>query len=193
MLNFIYSTVNAGKSANLIMRAHSCKEREIEFRILVPEVAQGRDGKSKVASRIGFEQKATTVGTSEDPYNLIMQEVIFRKDVGSEGIQVVFVDEAQFFSREQVLGLTKVVDLLEIPVFAYGLRTDFKGEPFEGSRYLLAWADHIEEVAPFSPGTVEKATFNMKVDDKGNQISTGDSISPGFGFLPVSRKKFGLE
>lgn len=193
MLNFIYSTVNAGKSANLIMRAHSCKEREIEFRILVPEVAQGRDGKSKVASRIGFEQKATTVGTSEDPYNLIMQEVIFRKDVGSEGIQVVFVDEAQFFSREQVLGLTKVVDLLEIPVFAYGLRTDFKGEPFEGSRYLLAWADHIEEVATFSPGTVEKATFNMKVDDKGNQISTGDSISPGFGFLPVSRKKFGLE
>ena len=192
MLNFIYSTVNAGKSANLIMRAHSCKEREIEFRILVPEVAQDRDGKSKVASRIGFEQKATTIGTGEDPFRVIMQEVIFRKDVGSEGIQVVFVDEAQFFNREQVLGLTKVVDELEIPVFAYGLRTDFKGEPFEGSRYLLAWADHIEEVATFSPGTVEKATFNMKIDGGGNQISTGDSISPGFGFLPVSRKKFGL-
>ena len=61
MLTFIYSTVNAGKSANLIMRAHSCKERDIEFRILVPEVAQDRDGKSKVASRIGFEQKATVV------------------------------------------------------------------------------------------------------------------------------------
>ena len=192
MLNFIYSTVNAGKSANLIMRAHSCKEREIEFRILVPEVAQGRDGKSKVASRIGFEQKATTVGTGEDPFSIIMQEVIFRKDVGSEGIQVVFVDEAQFFNREQVLGLTKIVDELEIPVFAYGLRTDFKGEPFEGSQYLLAWADHIEEVATFSPGTVEKATFNMKIDDDGNQISTGNSISLGFGFLPVSRKKFGL-
>ncbi len=192
MLNFIYSTVNAGKSANLIMRAHSCKEREIEFRILVPEVAQDRDGKSKVASRIGFEQKATTVGTGEDPFCLIMQEVIFRKDVGSEGIQVIFVDESQFFNREQVLGLTKIVDELEIPVFAYGLRTDFKGEPFEGSQYLLAWADHIEEVATFSPGTVEKATFNMKIDGGGNQISTGDSISPGFGFLPVSRKKFGL-
>ena len=121
-----------------------------------------------------------------------MQEVIFRKDVGSEGIQVVFVDEAQFFNREQVLGLTKIVDELEIPVFAYGLRTDFKGEPFEGSQYLLAWADHIEEVATFSPGTVEKATFNMKIDDDGNQISTGNSISLGFGFLPVSRKKFGL-
>jgi len=130
LLNFIYSTVNAGKSANLIMRAHSCKEREIEFRILVPEVAQDRDGKSRVASRIGFEQKATTIGTGEDPFGVIMQEVIFRKDVGTEGIQVVFVDEAQFFNREQVLGLTKIVDELEIPVFAYGLRTDFKGEPF---------------------------------------------------------------
>lgn len=174
------------------MRAHSCKEREIKFRILVPEVAQGRDGKSKVASRVGFEQKATTIETDEDPYSIIIQEVIFRKDVGSEGIQVIFVDEAQFLSREQVLGLTKIADQLEIPVFAYGLRTDFKGEPFEGSKYLLAWADHIEEVATFSPGTVEKATFNMKVDSEGKQISTGDSISPGFGFLPVSRKKFGL-
>ena len=192
MLNFIYSTVNAGKSANLIMRAHSCKERDIEFRILVPEVAQGRDGKSKVASRIGFEQKATSLNKDADPFAIIMQEVIFRESIGSDGIQVVFVDEAQFLTRDQVLGLTKIVDEMEIPVFAYGLRTDFKGEPFEGSRYLLAWSDHIEEVATFSPGTVEKATFNMKVDDKGQQVSTGDSISPGFGFVPVSRKAFNL-
>lgn len=192
MLNFIYSTVNAGKSANLIMRAHSCKERDIEFRILVPEVAQDRDGKSKVASRIGFEQKATSLDKEADPFAVIMQEVIFRKSIGTEGIQVVFVDEAQFLTRDQVLGLTKIVDEMEIPVFAYGLRTDFKGEPFEGSRYLLAWSDHIEEVATFSPGTVEKATFNMKVDDKGQQVSTGDSISPGFGFVPVSRKAFNL-
>lgn len=192
MLNFIYSTVNAGKSANLIMRAHSCKERDIEFRILVPEIAQDRDGKSKVASRIGFEQKATTIEKDVNPFAIIMQEVIFRESIGSGGIQVVFVDEAQFLTREQVLGLTKIVDEMEIPVFAYGLRTDFKGEPFEGSRYLLAWADHIEEVATFSPGTVEKATFNMKVDEGGQQISTGDSISPGFGFMPVSRKAFKL-
>ena len=175
------------------MRAHSCKERNIEFRILVPEVAQDRDGKSKVASRIGFEQKATTIRENDDPFEIIMQEVIFRKSIGNESIQVVFVDEAQFLNRKQVLALTKIVDEIEIPVFAYGLRTDFKGEPFEGSKYFLAWADHIEEVATFSPGTTEKATFNMKVDEQGDQISTGDSISPGFGFIPVSRKAFGLE
>jgi thymidine kinase len=160
----------------------------------VPEVAQDRDGKSKVSSRIGFEQKATAIGSKENPFEIIMQEVIFRESLGNnKPIQVVFVDEAQFLNRQQVLGLTKIVDQLQIPVFAYGLRTDFKGEPFEGSKYLLAWADHIEEVATFSPNTVEKATFNMKIDEQGDQISTGDSIAPGFGYLPVSRKTFGLK
>ena len=175
------------------MRAHSCKERNIEFRVLVPEITQERDGKSKVASRIGFEEKATTINKDADPFAIIVQEVIFRKSIGNQSIQVIFVDEAQFLTRSQVLGLTKIADELAIPVFAYGLRTDFKGEPFEGSKYLLAWSDHIEEVATFSPGTTEKATFNMKINEEGNKISTGDSISPGFGFLPVSRKAFGLK
>lgn len=176
------------------MRAHSCKERNIEHRILVPEIAQSRDGKSKVASRIGFEQKATSINEIVCPFEVILQEVMFKKSIGNnEPIQVVFVDEAQFLKRHQVLGLSKIVDDLSIPVFAYGLRTDFKGEPFEGSKYLLSWADHIEEVSTFSPKTVEKATFNMKIDQEGKQISTGDSISPGFGFLPVSRKAFGLK
>jgi thymidine kinase len=176
------------------MRAHSCKERSIEYRILVPEVAQTRDGKSKVSSRIGFEQKATAIGSKINPFEVIMQEVIFKQSIGKEDdpIQVVFVDESQFLNRQQVLGLTKIVDDLQIPVFAYGLRTDFKGEPFEGSKYLLAWADNIEEVATFSPNTVEKATFNMKIDEQGGQVTTGDSIAPGFGYLPVSRKKFDL-
>ena len=184
--------MNAGKSANLIMRAHSCKERNIEFRILVPEISQERDGKSKVASRIGFEQKATVLEKQSDPFEIIMQEVIFRRSVGNDSIQVIFVDESQFLNRKQVLGLSKIVDEISIPVFAYGLRTDFRGEPFEGSKYLLAWADHIEEVSTFATGTADKATFNMKIEKQGNQISTGDSISPGFDFLPVSRKNFGL-
>lgn len=194
MLNFIYSTVNAGKSANLIMRAHSCKERDIEFRILVPEIAQTRDGSAQVASRIGFTQKAHTLKTNQDPYQTLLQEVQFRSSLGQQArpLQVVFVDEAQFLTRSQVLGLTQIVDLLNVPVFAYGLRTDFKGEPFEGSKYLMAWADHIEEVSTFSPGTAEKATFNMKVDEQGHKISEGDSLSPGFGYTPVSRKEFDL-
>ena len=175
------------------MRAHSCNERNIEYRILVPEVAETRDGRSKVSSRIGFEQRATAIGGASNPYEIILQEVIFKQSINKDNpIQVIFIDEAQFLTRDQVLGLTKIADELQIPVFAYGLRTDFKGEPFEGSKYLLAWADQIEEVSTFSTGTSEKATFNMKIDEEGGKISTGDSISPGFGYLPVSRKEFGL-
>ena len=194
MLTFIYSTVNSGKSANLIMRAHSCMERGIEHRILVPEVAQDRDGKSKVASRTGFSQKALTLRADQDPFQIITQEVSFRTSLDQDkALQVVFVDEAQFLTRSQILGLTRITDLLELPVFAYGLRTDFKGEPFEGSKYLLAWADQIEEVATFSVGSSNKATFNMKVDGKGERVCSGHSIDPGFGYLPVSRKTFGLK
>lgn len=193
MLTFIYSTVNAGKSANLIMRAHSCTERSIEHRILVPEIAQQRDGVSQVASRIGFSQKALTIKTDQDPFQVISREVNFRQSVGGDTpLQVVFVDEAQFFNRSQILGLTQISDQLNIPVFAYGLRTDFKGEPFEGSKYLLSWADTIEEVSTFSPNEPEKATFNMKVNREGSKVSEGEAISPGFGYVPVSRKKFQL-
>jgi thymidine kinase len=111
--------------------------------------------------------------------------------------QVVFVDEAQFLTRSQVLGLTRIADELSTPVFAFGLRTDFKGEPFEGSIYLMGWADQIEEISTFGkmhPSTtqVERAKFNMKVDELGKQITSGESVSPGFGYIPVSRRVFGL-
>ncbi len=186
MLTFIYSTVNAGKSANLIMRAHSCFEREIPYEVLVPHVASQRDEVSKVASRIGFTQKAQSLSSSECPYLAVLDKPI----------KVLFVDEAQFLSKDQVLGLTRIADELQIPVFAYGLRTDFKGEPFEGSIYLMAWADNIEEISTFGVGSdsnkAERATFNMKIDELGQQITQGTSIDPGFGYLPVSRRVFGL-
>jgi thymidine kinase len=112
-----------------------------------------------------------------------------------EDVKVVFVDEAQFLTRFQILGLTKIVDLLNIPVFAYGLRTDFKGEPFEGSTYLMAWSDEIETIATFSveSASAVRATFNMKVDELGRQITEGASIDPGFGYVPISRQKFNLK
>ena len=169
-------------------------ERNIEYRILVPEVAQSRDGKSTVASRTGFSQKALTLRVDQDPFQIITQEVSFRSSLDqNKPLQVIFVDEAQFLNRSQILGLTRISDLLDLPVFAYGLRTDFKGEPFEGSKYLLSWADQIEEVATFSLGSSHKATFNMKVDGEGERVSSGNSIDPGFGYVPVSRKTFNLK
>lgn len=186
MITFIYSTVNAGKSANLIMRAHSCGERGLNYQVLVPLVAAQRDEVSKVASRIGFTMNAISLATQDCPFEVIQSQV--------NPLQVVFVDEAQFLTKKQVLGLARISDELRIPVFAYGLRTDFKGEPFEGSTYLMAWSDNIEEISTFSVpdhlDKAERATFNMKVDSEGKRIAEGDSVSPGFGYLPVSRRVF---
>lgn len=186
MLKFIYSTVNSGKSANLIMRAHSCFERNIEYRVLVPYIASARDSISKVASRVGFTQEAYSLREDECPFTWIENQ---------SAVKVVFVDEAQFLSRSQVLGLTKIVDRLQIPVFAYGLRTDFKGEPFEGSTYLMAWSDEIETIGTFcvESEVAVRATFNMKIDEFGKQITEGNSIDPGFGYAPISRKRFLLK
>jgi thymidine kinase len=185
MLKYIYSTVNAGKSANLLMRTHSCHERSITYLTFVPEVAKARDGKALISSRIGFKLEAISLSKEDCPLKIILE-----KGMQGFSFQVVFVDEAQFLTKEQVRSLCRIADELEVPVFAYGLRTDFKGEPFEGSQYLLSWADMIEEIATFEPGSVRKATFNLKVDEEGNPVKTGDPISPGFHYLPVSRRTF---
>jgi thymidine kinase len=184
LITYIYSTVNAGKTANLLMRVHSCSERGHTFALFVPAIASSRDGDSQIVSRVGFKREATKLESHDCPY-----EHIASLDTKPS---VVFVDEAQFLTKEQVKGLTYLSDRLNIPVYAYGLRTDFKGEPFVGSLYLLSWADYIEEVSTFAVGSACKATFNMKVDAEGNQMKEGDSVSPGFGYKPVSRKEFGL-
>lgn len=181
MLTFIYSTVNAGKTATLLMRAHSCEERGVTYAIFVPEVASKRDGKAKVASRIGFEREAIPLSDNDCPYEHLRD--------GESLPSCVFVDEAQFLNRKQIMSLAMIADRLEVPVYAFGLRTDFKGEPFEGSKYLLAWADRIEEVATFATGGIH-ATFNMKIDSDGSRVDDGESISVGFGYEPVSRLTF---
>lgn len=185
MLTFIYSTVNAGKSANLLMRSHSCHKRLITHEILVPKIASDRDGLSKVSSRIGFKSDAISLDKDDCPFELIKSK--------EYKYQYIFVDEAQFLTKKQVYGLTLICDELKIPVFAYGLRTDFRGELFEGSKYLLAWCDKIEEISTFSSLSHGKAIFNMKVDANGNQVTDGDSISVGFDYLPVCRTGFNLK
>lgn len=200
MLTFIYSTVNAGKSANLIMRAHSCGERNIKHTVFVPDISSQRDGLERISSRIGLERMGCISLKGDDcPFEIVKNENERALQASNKPnpIKVVFIDEAQFLNKKQVIGLTRIADELGAPVFAYGLRTDFKGEPFEGSMYLMAWADQIEEIATFGKtfpdgDNVERAAFNMKVDELGKQIRSGHSVSPGFGYEPVSRKRFGL-
>ena len=106
-------------------------------------------------------------------------------------VACVLVDEAQFLTKRQVLQLCLVADELSIPVLCYGLRTDFRGEPFEGSQYLLAWADRLEEIKTICR-TGRKATFNARLEADGARVVEGAQIDVGHHYVAMSRGEFGL-
>ena len=106
-------------------------------------------------------------------------------------LDCVLVDEAQFLSRTQVWQLSEVVDQLRIPVLCYGLRTDFRGELFEGSQYLLAWADELTEIKTICH-TGKKATMTVRVDAQGRAVQDGPQVEIGGNerYVSVSRAEY---
>ena len=186
-LTFYYSTVNAGKTAKLILDAHAHKSRDVNTLVLLPEIALSREDGNTLSSRAGLSCQITALPKEVCPYNLVCD---FFKEIP----EVVFIDEAQFLTPNQIKGLCNITDLLNIPVFAFGLRTNFYGEPFKGSVYLMAWADRIVEIP--TPSTREKHTFatmNIKVcPETGDPVSGDNEVEVGFNFEPVSRKYFNL-
>jgi thymidine kinase len=115
-----------------------------------------------------------------------------RRDIQAHGpLHCVLVDEAQFLSKAQVWQLTEIVDTLKIPVLAYGLRTDFRGELFEGSQYLLAWADSITEIKTICHSG-KKATMVVRVDANGRAMTEGPQVEIGGNerYVSVSRPEF---
>ena len=138
-LYFYYSAMNAGKSTTLLQSAHNYEERGMKVLLFTPKL-DDRVQSGKIASRLGLERDAVAF---DDAFDLF---VYVRAESEKGRLHCVLVDEAQFLTAAQVLQLTLVCDLLDVPVLAYGLRTDFRGEPFEGSKYLLAWAEEICEI-----------------------------------------------
>ena len=104
----------------------------------------------------------------------------------------MLIDVAQFLTPKQVLPLPLVVVRLKIPVLCYGLRTDFRAEPFPGSQYLLAWADELSELKTISPSG-KKATMNIRLDQEGNRIWSGEQVKIGHNYQSVTRLEFNLE
>ena len=126
-LYFYYSAMNAGKSTTLLQSAHNYRERGMRVAILTPRL-DDRAGDGVVASRIGLRSDAIAFAHDADLEQLV------QRDITAHGtLSCVLVDEAQFLTRAQVWQLSEVVDQLRIPVLCYGLRTDFRGELFEGS------------------------------------------------------------
>ena len=170
-LYFYYSSMNAGKSTNLLQSSYNYRERGMNTLVLAP-LLDDRYGGGRVTSRIGIESEATTFRTDTNLFNVVEEA---RAD---EPLHCVLIDEAQFLTRDQVFQLSEVTDDLNIPVLAYGLRTDFQGEPFEGSKYLLSWADNLKELKAICHcGT--KATMVLRMDENGNAVTEGSQVEIG--------------
>ncbi|WP_024888899.1 thymidine kinase [Luteimonas huabeiensis] len=184
-LYFYYSAMNAGKTTTLLQSAHNYRERGMRVLILAPAL-DDRAGLGRVASRIGLESPAEAFAPGDDL--LAWAE----RDVAAHGrLDCVLVDEAQFLRKAQVWQLTEIVDALRIPVLCYGLRTDFRGELFEGSQYLLAWADEMHEIKTICHSG-SKATMTVRVDDGGRAVSDGPQVEIGGNerYVSVSRAEF---
>lgn len=184
-LYFYYSAMNAGKTTTLLQSAHNYRERGMRILLLTPKLDH-RDGSGTVASRIGLQAEGRAFDTGED-----LQGVV-ESDIATHGtLHCVLVDEAQFLTKAQVWQLSEVVDALYIPVLCYGLRTDFRGELFEGSHYLLAWADELSEIKTICHSG-KKATMTVRVDDNGYAVQDGPQVEIGGNerYLSVSRAEF---
>lgn len=183
-LYFYYSSMNAGKSTSLLQSSYNYQERGLHTLVMAPEL-DNRYGVGKVTSRIGLEANATTFRPEIDLYELILQKH------QNKVLNCILIDEAQFLTKDQVFQLGEVTDRLKIPVLAYGLRTDFQGEPFEGSKYLLAWADNLKELKAICH-CGGKATMVVRLDENGNPIREGSQVQIGGNdsYISMCRKHF---
>lgn len=163
--------MNAGKSTSLLQSAYNYREQGMHT-VLFTAALDNRFGRGKVASRIGLEAQAQLY---DQRTHLLEKIHSLNKKIP---VDCVFIDEAQFLTKTQVRQLTFVVDELNIPVLAYGLRTDFAGETFEGSHYLLAWADKLVELKTVCH-CGRKANFVVRMDEFGQAIKQGAQVDVG--------------
>ena len=181
-LFFKYGAMNSGKSMDILKVSHNYEEQGKPV-LLMTSGVDDRSGQGMIASRVGLEREVTPIYADTNVFDLIKQT--------DQQIYCVLVDEAQFLKREHIVQLAKVVDELNIPVMAYGLKNDFRNELFEGSKYLLIYADKIEEIKTICWFCSHKALMNLRINNgkpvyEGEQIQIGGNES----YYPVCRKHY---
>ena len=183
-LHFIYSTMNAGKSTALLQASHGYRERGLETMVFTSS-QDDRYGESEVVSRVGLRTPAHTYSATDNILNMVQDENEKNK------LSCILIDEAQFLTKDQVQQLGQIVDEMNITVMAYGIRTDFQGELFDGSKYLLAWADRLKELRAVCH-CGKKATMIVRVNDDGEILREGEQIDIGGNekYLSLCRKHF---
>ncbi|MGH1422623.1 MAG: thymidine kinase [Hyphomonas sp.] len=168
-LYFSYAAMNAGKSTLLLQAAYNYRERGMSVLLLTSSLYADSD-EGHISSRIGIGADAVLYAQTTDLFDTISDHIAKGR------LDAIFVDEAQFLTKDQVWQLARVADHLNIPVLTYGLRTDFKGELFEGSAALLAIADNLREIRTICE-CGRKATMVIRVDDGGETLTEGDQVS----------------
>ncbi|HEV7689780.1 MAG TPA: thymidine kinase [Hyphomonadaceae bacterium] len=167
-LYFSYAAMNAGKSTVLLQASYNYIERGMRT-LLFTSALYSQADRGKITSRIGIDAKAELYGREDDLHAWIVREHRKKK------ISCVFVDEAQFLTRDQVWQLARIADGLDIPVLCYGLRTDFQGKLFEGSAELLAIADNLREIRTICH-CGHKATMVVRRTPDGKALTTGAQV-----------------
>ena len=177
--------MNAGKSTTLLQSSHNYRERGMGTLIYAPDI-DDRYGQGKVTSRLGLQADAFLLAKNTNVFEDVKQRLLL-----DDNIKCVLIDEAQFLTQAQVEQLGQVVDHCRLPVLAYGIRTDFQGEPFPGSKYLLAWADELIELKTICH-CGRKATMILRLDGDGNVIRQGAQVAIGGNesYISTCRKHF---
>ena len=171
-VHFFYSTMNAGKSTALLQSAHNNHETGNETILFIPrEDAEKNSGLIK--SRIGLKAEAVVIDSKIKIFEYVKNETEKKQ------IDAILIDEAQFLKKHQVLEMCKVCDELDIPVMCYGIRTDFRGELFEGSASLLALADNLIELKTVCNECSRKATMVVRLDENSNVVTEGSKVQIG--------------
>ena len=167
-LYFKYGAMGSSKTANALITKFNYEERGMKVWLIKPAL-DDRDGVSTVKSRIGLEAQATVVSPNDD---------IFASFETLSGYHAVIADECQFFASSQVDQLRRIVDVYDVPVLCFGLRTDFLTHLFEGSRRLFEVADSITEIKTIC-SCGKKAIVNARIDGNGKVVTEGGQILIG--------------
>ena len=183
-LYFNYSSMNAGKSTALLQANHNYLERGMKTKMFTFS-GDNRYEENRIVSRIGISADALPFSEDTDLFQSLIE------DKNQREIKCVLIDEAQFLTKKQVAQVGKIADELDTAVLAFGIRTDFQGELFEGSKYLLAWADNLKEIKTVC-WCGRKATMVVRLDKEGNIVSQGEQLEIGGNekYVPLCRAHF---
>lgn len=185
---FYYSAMNAGKTTTLLQSSYNYNERGMETILFSPSL-DDRYEVGYITSRIGLNSKALPFDKDFNFFDYVQKRV--QEKESSQKISCILVDEAHFLTKKQVFELGDVVDTFDIPVLTYGLRSDFQGEPFEGSKYLLTLAENLVEIKTVCQ-CGRKATMNLRMDESGKALRHGEQIEIGGNdrYIALCRKHF---